>query len=149
MSTNHTEHFNLCQWEPTDQILRADFNEDNQKIDAALAEASKGNCRIVAGSYVGTGEWGEEHPNSLTFAFPPQMVILGINLALESGNVPKYFLLFPTCPYFQSASGSGRNNVTWSGNSISWYCPASFSDQDKPGMQFNREGDTYHYLAIG
>ena len=37
MSTNYTENFALCQWEPTDQVLRTDFNADNAKIDAALA----------------------------------------------------------------------------------------------------------------
>ena len=37
MSTNHTANYDLCQWEATDQVLRTDFNEDNAKIDAALA----------------------------------------------------------------------------------------------------------------
>ena len=36
MSTNHTPNYNLCQWEPGDQVKRTDFNEDNTKIDAAL-----------------------------------------------------------------------------------------------------------------
>ena len=37
MSTNHTTNYDLCQWEATDQVLRTDFNEDNAKLDAALA----------------------------------------------------------------------------------------------------------------
>ena len=37
MSTNYTEHYNLCQWEPADKVLREDFNADNAKLDAALA----------------------------------------------------------------------------------------------------------------
>ena len=37
MSTNHTTNYNLCQWEATDQVQRTDFNQDNAKIDAALA----------------------------------------------------------------------------------------------------------------
>ena len=37
MSTNYTENFDLCQWEPTDPVIRTDFNADNAKIDAALA----------------------------------------------------------------------------------------------------------------
>lgn len=32
-----TEHLKLNQWEPEDQVLRTDFNADNQKIDAAFA----------------------------------------------------------------------------------------------------------------
>ena len=37
MSTNRTPNFNLCQWEATDPVLRADFNQDNAKIDTALS----------------------------------------------------------------------------------------------------------------
>lgn len=36
MASNCTENYGLCQWEATDAVLRTDFNEDNQKIDAAL-----------------------------------------------------------------------------------------------------------------
>ena len=36
MSTNHTTNYDLNQWEATDKVLRAEFNEDNAKIDAAL-----------------------------------------------------------------------------------------------------------------
>ena len=32
-----TEHYQLNQWEPTDRVLREDFNADNRKIEAALA----------------------------------------------------------------------------------------------------------------
>ena len=34
-----TEHYNLNQWEKTDRVLMEDFNTDNAKIDAAIAEA--------------------------------------------------------------------------------------------------------------
>ena len=32
-----TEHYQLNQWDPSDQVRRTDFNEDNAKIEAALA----------------------------------------------------------------------------------------------------------------
>ena len=37
MASNYTTNYNLCQWQPTDQVQRTDFNADNAKIDAALA----------------------------------------------------------------------------------------------------------------
>ena len=37
MASNYTEQYKLCQWEETDAVLRTDFNEDNAKIEAALA----------------------------------------------------------------------------------------------------------------
>ena len=36
MATNYTTNYQLNQWEPTDQVLRTDFNQDNAKIEAAL-----------------------------------------------------------------------------------------------------------------
>jgi len=36
MSTNHTKNYSLCQWEETDQVLRADFNADNARLEATL-----------------------------------------------------------------------------------------------------------------
>ena len=37
MASFSTANYQLCQWEPTDQVQRTDFNADNAKIDAALA----------------------------------------------------------------------------------------------------------------
>ncbi|SFO96743.1 Microcystin-dependent protein [Oscillibacter sp. PC13] len=33
-----TTNYQLNQWDPADRILRTDFNSDNEKIDAALAQ---------------------------------------------------------------------------------------------------------------
>ena len=37
MATNQTTNYQLNQWEPTDPVLRTDFNADNAKIETALA----------------------------------------------------------------------------------------------------------------
>ena len=68
---NHTTNYNLPQWEDTDAIKHSDFNNAMQNIDAALA----GAARIVVGSYVGTGEYGSEHPTSITFDSTPKLVL--------------------------------------------------------------------------
>ena len=36
MATNYTANYGLCQWEPEDNFLREEFNQDNAKIDAAI-----------------------------------------------------------------------------------------------------------------
>ena len=41
MATNQTTNYHLNQWEPTDQVLRTDFNADNAKLDAALANKAE------------------------------------------------------------------------------------------------------------
>ena len=37
MALNYTSNYGLCQWEPSDKVLRSEFNGDNAKIDAAIA----------------------------------------------------------------------------------------------------------------
>ena len=73
MSSQKTEHYELNQWLATDQVLRTDFNADNAKIDVALGTLAAaveqcGNCKIVYGSYTGTGEYGNVKRSSLTFS---------------------------------------------------------------------------------
>ena len=67
---NYTANYHLPQWVETDRILRTDFNDAYQKLDAALdglredvdtndaaqtaALAAKGNCQLYLFSYVGT-----------------------------------------------------------------------------------------------
>ena len=38
-----TQHYGLCQWDGEDRILREDFNEDNAKLDTAIAEVKERN----------------------------------------------------------------------------------------------------------
>ena len=59
MASNYTEHYDLCQWEATDQVQRTDFNADNAKVDAALdalagqmAEKADGDDLISLGQVV-------------------------------------------------------------------------------------------------
>ena len=54
MASGQTTNYGLNQWAAEDPVLRTDFNADNAKLDAALP-------RIIAGSYVGTGEAKEIH----------------------------------------------------------------------------------------
>lgn len=54
MASNYTTNYNLCQWEPTDQVKRTDFNEDNAKIDAALKTLSDGKADQAAISTLNT-----------------------------------------------------------------------------------------------
>ena len=51
-----TDKFSMQTFNDKFEEVVTDFNADNLKIDTALAAA--GNCRIVTGSYTGTGESG-------------------------------------------------------------------------------------------
>ena len=51
-----TDKFSMQSLNNKFEEVVTDFNADNLKIDTALAQ--KGNCRIVTGSYTGTGTYG-------------------------------------------------------------------------------------------
>ena len=147
MSSNHTEHYSLSQWEAEDKVLRTDFNEDNEKIDAALAAHAAGlakltaaapklgNCQVFYGSYRGTGTSGQSNPNSLTFDCRPVLVFLidfnGALICLLRGNT--------NAAGTNSYASSVR--ATWGSNTVSWYGRDYVS-------QMNSQGDTYNWVAL-
>ena len=49
MASGYTEHYGLCQWQGEDKFLREEFNQDNEKIDAAVAAAAAQAGRALAG----------------------------------------------------------------------------------------------------
>ena len=142
---NYTKHYQLHQWEPEDPFLRTDFNEDLAKIDTALG--GKGNCRIATGSYVGTGEYGQEHPNTIELPFPTRMIILDVTSDHGYNTIPRYYILFRQASAFMGLGTSSSNWLTWTDNTVSWYYGSTDSDGAK--FQFNSASQTYHYIAIG
>ncbi|NCB63639.1 MAG: hypothetical protein EOM52_08500 [Clostridia bacterium] len=98
MASNQTEHYGLNQWEGSDSFLRAEFNEDNRKIDAAMkqlsaAAANKADraetaaaltqkCEIFFGTY--TGNDSSQH---IYLGYRPKAV-----LAVSCGGLNGYTL---------------------------------------------------------
>lgn len=86
-------------------------------------------------SYVGTGEAGEDHPNSLTFSGPIVFaVVFGYGL-------PAFFTQRGPGVSIGSANNSSLP-TTVSGNTMSWYHGIN------AGSQMNAAGYTYYALAI-
>lgn len=143
---NYTEHYQLHQWEPGDAFLRTDFNEDLEKIDAALED--KGNCRIATGSYVGTGEYGKSHPNTIQLPFPAQIVLLDVSTCHSFNSTPEYYFLFRQAAEFMpDDTSTGFNVLTWTDQAVSWHYNSS--DRNGSRYQFNVSGQTYYYTVIG
>lgn len=130
-----TTNFQLNQWSENDYVRRTDFNADNLKIDAALAAA--GNCRIVTGSYTGTGEYGDFHYTTLTFEERPLVVILmGYYTMLIPGTVESGWST-QVCD-----GGNCHSSFSWSGNTLSW------NSLSGPTEQLNVKDTVYHYIAV-
>ena len=100
--------------------------------------------KIVTGSYVGTGTYGEGNPNTLEFDFAPQIIIFG-NID-EYNDVPRHVILQngrKSIPMWQ-----GQLHVSWEGNTVSWYSDSG-SINANSGDQLNSSSNTYYYTAIG
>lgn len=75
MSTNKTEHYALHAWEPEDDFVRQEFNENFAKLDTALAglQSSLGaKLEIVTGSYTGN----DAATRTITLGFRPKLLII-------------------------------------------------------------------------
>ena len=133
-----TQNLHLPQWEETDRIQMDDFNDAMERIDTAVAAA--GNCKIVTGTYTGTGTYGEANANTLTFDFPPKFVWIG---AAPTNN--EYGKLFWQNGIFWNDFPNSDYNirVIANGNSFSWYNSRNAS------YQLNSAGATYCYIALG
>lgn len=143
-----TSNYKLNQWDKTDRIQMEDFNSDNEKTDAALktlagqlaanreetnaALATKGNCRIEQRTYVGTGTYGKDAPNSMTFAEKPLLMVL-----LSSNE---YLVFYGGTGGTMSNKGFGFY-VNWSENTFSWY-------SDTADHQYNYKNRTYTMIAF-
>lgn len=148
MASGTTSNYQLSQWSASDQVRMADFNADNQKLDTALKaldSAVTAGPKIVTGSYVGSGTYGEAHPNTLTFPFPPKFVYL-TPAEQQTYYTLNLFRGMETAIVYNSFLGNTYNSaavhLTWEGNTLRWYCTTD------ERFQLN-DSQTYHYLAIG
>ena len=155
MSTNKSEHLQLHLWEPGDSVLRTEFNENWEKIDASAAQAqadltngldaitavlNAGGklARIAWGSYTGNGKYGSSNKTKLTFDFTPRLVFVGSN---EDAAYDFNRFMYPHTVSSYVRSGA-TFTVTWGSSSIQWY---NSSDV----YQLNESGKTYYYVAVG
>lgn len=68
MATNRTEQYGLHLWEPGDDFLREEFNENTLAVEAALGE----KVEVVFGSYTGDNTANRV----ISLGFTPKCVIL-------------------------------------------------------------------------
>ena len=152
-----TSNYQLSQWDAEDRIQREDFNGDNAKVDAALkaqsdeitaltsAVALCGNCKIVYGSYTGTGTYGSANPCSLTFEHRPVLVYVQ-GASKQSSDDKKLRMLRPAT---WAAGWEGNtywaNTVIWTEKGVKWYNSTQYTSAL---VQFNTNGEVYYYIAF-
>ena len=106
--------------------------------------------RIETGSYVGTGTYWKENPNTLTFGFKPQLVIVYKEndcLTPKDGGYNQSFL-WVAGQYtlrIYAVTSIDFVYISANGNTLSWYAGSPYG----PERQCNISGQKYNYIAIG
>lgn len=141
----------VSQFQLTDLFNMTNFNskitDTNTYIETLVEEAKQSGVKIATGSYVGTGTYGADNPCSLTFDFEPKLCYVLKNNPFNfssTGLIYLYSMLWITGvtninPHYDSNS---TNTFLHNGTNLSWYSTL-------PKYQFNIDGITYYYLAIG
>ena len=145
-----TANYNLNKPEATDPLRLADFNDNADIIDTALAGLTS-RLKIEFGSYVGTGTFGTGTKNTLTFPFPPKVVIV---VADAQGASHPGALFLAGQQYSNgfgvvSAYGQYGLTLTWGENTLSWTSRYGSSNGADAYWQLNASGVTYRYVVIG
>ena len=140
MATNHTTNYQLCQWEATDKVLRTDFNQDNQKIDAALAAhdgelAALADC-MVFGEYTGDGT----ADRAINLGFKPRVLILSGSWGYADYTFAILTLFFG--PYVHTL----RHDTASAGSTHATLTETGF--QLPSGSYHNMAGYAQRYMAI-
>lgn len=150
----------LDQAYPTvvDALLKLN-RDDGAQADTLRREIDL-RARCASGSYLGTGTFGADNPNTLEFDFEPRFVAIieQDNKPTEDGGLLCQFLRgwgYST-RYAKGNTGNKyiNNYVTWSGTTVSWYAQADLDTTTAPSYagpsdQMNASGVTYCYFAIG
>lgn len=160
MASQHTQTYDLNQWQATDPVIREDFNADNRKVDAALLSLARQlNLKasgeevtalttqlatlpkLEMGRYNGNGKAGSAFANTLHFSGEPAVVFI----AASRSNA-----IHPCVTFIHgqsTASGMSDHGMTlsWSGNDVTWYANG---DNPVGAEQLNATYTTYYYAAL-
>lgn len=113
-------------------------------------DTADSKCLVETGSYVGTGTYGSDNKNSLTFGGVPKMLVVsaGASGTYSSRTNTLMIILYGMTGLVMTSMDSSTNNnitaveISQSGNNISWY------STDTAEGQLNKSGKTYYYVAL-
>ena len=102
--------------------------------------------KIETGSYVGTGTYYSDNPNTLTLGFVPKFFSVGGLKTTTDGYVEsagRGLVLTISNGGLSTGYGNGNTYCKIEGKTISWY------NSNSASQQFNTSGKKYSYIAIG
>lgn len=128
-----TPSYQLNQWDPEDSFLRTDFNEDNAKLDAAIA--AKPN--LAFGTYTGDGQESQ----TISLGYTPKALFTCARDGQTGWNG-------------RTAGGlvaPGHPVKDWQGISVVEIVEGGFTvsgSNSANSWQANVKDRVYHYLAV-
>ena len=138
MSTNKSQNLKLHLWEPEDDFLRTEFNENFAAIDAALkAEADQRTAleqHVTSSGHVIGSFTGNGGTQTITLGFKPSFVIITGKVTPEGSWY--YLSNLMVC----GGSMGAHFQRTDTGFTVKYVTNAT--------TYTNREGITYAYLAF-
>ena len=160
MASQETPNYRLSRWAGTDRILVEEFNDNWDKIDAALkgnadavaAETAardeekkalqalisqRGNCFVEFGSYTGTGN----RLRTMTFSHKPILVIIR-NCTNYSSPLHLVMIQGATNANGHENSSAASVSLAWSGNSV------SITNSNNATCSYDKNGEQYFYAAL-
>ena len=174
MASNYTTNYRLCQWEASDKVLRAEFNADNAKIDAAIQAvedrmtsalsgkasasaldtlkntvSSQGSALELRNCRFVTGSYTGSglcgEGKANTLTFPYKPVFVCVTSADYVGS---FCAVREQLLLFHIVSGDQvKQVVSWGTRSLSWYNVENFS-APSADKQLNGKNKTYYYFAL-
>lgn len=128
-----------------DEVLAA-----ARSLISTAQSTADSKCKIVSGSYTGTGTYGSDNKNSLTFDGTPKLLIVSSTVSSAYGGshtYPQLIFVYGESGSIASLITSGSEvfasaTVSRSGNTVSWY------SADAAAQQLNVSGTKYYYIAI-
>ena len=123
--------------------LQAAVSSLQSAVSSAESDISSLQGMVVTGSYVGTGTYGENNPNSLSFsANPVFLIVSAAGVTPPNGYYSNCFIWVPGTTSLKIGGAGYAASFSQSGNTVSWY--SIYGD----GYQLNYSGNTYNYIAI-
>lgn len=128
-----------------DEVLAA-----ARSLISTAQSTADSKCKIVSGSYTGTGTYGSNNKNSLTFDGKPKLLIVSSTVSSAYGGrrtYPQLIFVYGESGSIASLITSGSEvfssaKVSGSGNTVSWY------SADAAAQQLNVSSTKYYYIAI-
>ena len=121
----------------------------------ATQASALGFTKIQTGSYVGTGTYGVDNPNSLTFDFVPKFVIVvpepeSNNAVITMVGIFIYGAEHTPYNYYGASTGDSDVNLIvmgWGTNTLKWYNGADSTRQlnESPSGYVKK----YNYIGLG